>query len=474
MTLVLMVSQLFLDVSDMIQYNVDVLNRNDLENSFFHLDRQDPTGGFAYDATKFHGNTFPSEPDRSTVWQGTDSLYIKLLVASHLAGYLRRQLEHQRGYTATVGISTCKVLSKLVGNVHKPSNQTTLIPPYDMREGSESNVVRFLDAYEIRRIPGIGAKLAHSLKDHLINSNPGLRPSDSAPSADDKITVRDVRLFPGMGPALLEKVLGGPGSPKGIGIRIWNLIHGVDDSEVLEARDFPTQISIEDSYRQLDTFEEVKRELIALSTSLIRRMRIDLTEKAEEGQASEWRKERNPDSRTRWLAHPRTLRLSTRPRAPPGASGVRAYSISRASRSAPLPQYVFNLGESVDALGERLVQDLVISMFRKLHPERSGWNLSLLNIAVTNVVESAGEQKRSSGRDIKGMFQRQETVLKEWRVSDPGAGQLDSEPLIDEEDNKWDESDDDEAIPGVICRVCGVSIPHFAQVAHEVYHSAPD
>lgn len=471
MTLVLIMFQLFLDVSDMIQYNVDVLNRNDLENSFFHLDRQDPTVGFAYDATGFHSNTFPSESDNSTAWQVADSLYIKLLVASHLAGYLRRQLEHQRGYTATVGISTCKVLSKLVGNVHKPSNQTTLLPPYDVSEGSESNVIKFLDSYEIRKIPGIGSKLARSLKDHIINSGSGLGPSDSAPSADDKITVRDVRLFPGMGSALLDKILGAPGSPKGIGIRIWNLIHGVDDSEVLEARDFPTQISIEDSYRQLDTFEEVKKELIALTTSLVRRMRIDLTEKVEEGQAPEWQKERSPNSSTRWLAHPRTLRLSTRPRAPPGA---RAYSINRASRSAPLPQYVFNLGESVDAIGERLVQDLVIPMFRKLHPGASGWNLSLLNIAVTNMVESAGEQKRSSGRDIKGMFQRQETVLKEWRVPDPGPGQINSELPTEEENNTWEESDDDEAIPGVVCRTCGVSIPHFAQVAHEVYHSVPD
>lgn len=463
----------------MIQYNVDVLNRNDLGNSFFHLDRQDPTVGFAYDATELQGPTFPPGSDAGSdwtsaaAWPGPDSLYIKLLVASHLAGYLRRQLEHQKGYTATVGISTCKVLSKLVGNVHKPNSQTTLLPPYDVREQAESNVIKFLDSYEIRKIPGIGSKLARSLKDHLIDSGPDFGASDGAPPDDDKITVRDVRLFSGMGPGSLERILGGPGSPKGIGVRIWNLIHGVDDSEVLEARDFPSQISIEDSYRQLDTFEEVKRELIALTTSLIRRMRMDLTEKIDvDSQASEPAQDPRPNPRIRWLAHPRTLRLSTRPKAHPTASGVRAYSINRTSRSAPLPQYVFNLGENMDALGERLVQDLVISMFRKLHPEKSSWNLTLLNIAVTNMVESAGEQKRSSGRDIKGMFQRQETVLKEWRVSeDPD--QPDSN-LPAQEDNTWEESDEDVAIPGVLCRTCGASIPHFAQVAHEVYHSAPD
>lgn len=465
----------------MIDYNVEVLNRNDLENSFFHLDRHDPTIGFAYDATRFHGPTFPSDSDTAphrlsaAAWSEADTLHIKLLVASHLAGYLRRQLEHQKGYTATVGISTCKAVSKLTGNVHKPNSQTTLLAPYDAGEKeTDSNVIRFLDSHDIQKIPGIGSKLARSLKDHLFNSGRGLDSSDTASSPDDRITVRDVRSFPGMDPVLLEKILGGPGSPKGIGIRIWNLIHGVDDSEVIEARDFPTQISIEDSYRQLDTFEQVRRELIALATSLIRRMRIDLTEKAEvEDQTAEGKTDHALNPQTRWLAHPRTLRLSTRPRPPANSSGVRTYSINRASRSAPLPQYVFNLEENMDALSERLVHDLVIPMFRKLHPEKSGWNLSLLNIAVTNMVESAGEQKRSSGRDIKRMFQQQETVLKEWKVPDLDSAQPDIDlPVY--EDSTWEESDEDEAIPSVICRICSASIPHFAQAAHEVYHSAPD
>lgn len=467
----------------MIAYNVDVLNRNDLENSFFYLDRHDPTIGFAYDATKFHGPTFPSDSDSaltgvpsSAAWSESDRIYIRLLVASHLAGYLRRQLEHQKGYTATVGISTCKAVAKLAGNVHKPSNQTTLLPPYDAEEQEpESNVIRFLDSHEIQKIPGIGSKLASSLKDHLINSRRGLDSTDGDLSTDDKITVRHVRLFPGMGPVLLEKILGGPGSPKGIGVRIWKLIHGVDDSEVIEARDYPTQISIEDSYRQLDTFEEVRRELIKLATSLIVRMRIDLSEKVEvEDQTADGKTDTSLDSNTRWLAHPRSFRLSTRPKAPANALGGRAYGANRAAVSAPLPQYVFNLDENVDALAERLVHDLAISMFRKLHPEKSGWNLSLLNIAVTNMVESAGEKKTSSGRDIKQMFQKQETVLKEWRVVEPGFGPPDSDLRIYDGDNTWEESDDEEAIPSVLCRICCAPIPHFAQAAHEVYHSAPD
>jgi DNA polymerase iota len=447
----------------MIEHNSGLLNPNNLQSSFFCLSRQDPAVGFAYDATRFHGHTYPSdgEADRlsASSWPDRDQLYVRLLVASHLAGYLRRQLEHDRGYTATVGVSTCKALSKLAGSAHKPDDQTALLPPYDWAQRTESNVIKFLDSHEIRKIPGIGSKIARILKTHLIESS-RLGSSDSG-LVDDKITVHDVRHFPGMGPGLLEQILGGPGSSKGIGIRIWNLIYGVDDSEVLEARDFPTQISIEDSYRQLDTLEAVKRELVSLSSNLIRRVRVDLTEKDED-----------TDSGIRWLAHPRTLRLSTRPKAPPAASGARAHSFNRVSRSAPLPQYVFNLGERVDALGERLVQDLALSMFRKLHPEKSGWSLSLLNVAVTNMVERAGEQKGSNGRDIKQMFQRQETVLKEWKVPEPTPTQLDSGLEVHQGHGVWEESDDDEAIPSVICGRCGASIPHFALVAHEVYHSA--
>jgi DNA polymerase iota len=43
------------------------------------------------------------------------------------------------------------------------------------------------------------------------------------------------------------------------------------------------------------------------------------------------------------------------------------------------------LDENIDALAERLVRESLFSMFRKLHPEKTGWNLSLLNVAVTNM-----------------------------------------------------------------------------------------
>jgi DNA polymerase iota len=51
--------QVFLDVTDMIDYNVSILNFNDLNNAFFCLAKNDPTVGFPYDATRLMGRLYP-------------------------------------------------------------------------------------------------------------------------------------------------------------------------------------------------------------------------------------------------------------------------------------------------------------------------------------------------------------------------------------------------------------------------------
>jgi hypothetical protein len=48
-----------MDVSDIIEYNVGLLNPNDLDNSWFCLKKDDPTAGFAYDASIVAGHTYP-------------------------------------------------------------------------------------------------------------------------------------------------------------------------------------------------------------------------------------------------------------------------------------------------------------------------------------------------------------------------------------------------------------------------------
>lgn len=48
-----------MDVSDIIEYNAGLLNPNDLANSYFCLSKNDPTAGFAYDASQVAGHTYP-------------------------------------------------------------------------------------------------------------------------------------------------------------------------------------------------------------------------------------------------------------------------------------------------------------------------------------------------------------------------------------------------------------------------------
>ncbi len=158
--------QVFMDVTDLVDYNFALLNHNDLTTSFFHLDHNDPTIGFPFDASSVCGHAFPENSttspskffstDRSCSNDPAD-LLLRLRLGSHLAWHLRQQLEEQQGYTCTVGISTNKINSKLVGNLNKPNGQTTLVPPYspDPRD-DRSNVIDFIDGFDIGKIPGIG------------------------------------------------------------------------------------------------------------------------------------------------------------------------------------------------------------------------------------------------------------------------------------------------------------------------------
>jgi DNA polymerase iota len=462
-----------MDVTDMIDHNVGLLNPNDLVHSFFCLDQQDPTQGFEFDATKFYGPTFPSPCHNPPGGDRMDLLTCRLVLGSHLAHYIRSSLDHECGYTATVGISTSKLLAKLVGNVNKPDSQTTLIPPYtySFDNADLSNVIQFIDDHEVGKIPGIGFKSAHKLRTYFLRREPISQPYTER-DHNDQVKVRDLRLSPGMGAPKLLDILGGAGAPKDNGVRIWELLNGVDNSEVLEARAVPTQISIEDSYQGINHFEEAKKKLQILATSLVKRMRTDLVEV-------------NDDGTGRWLAHPRTLRLSTRQRSPRNADGSREYSYAngRISRSAPAPSFLFNLGEGIESIAEKLVEESLVSMFRKLHPEKSFGELSLINIAVTNMVESAGDQKQSIGRDIGQMFKNQESSLRkqpEGAYSDrqhqpsqksPPSWEVNT-PL---DEATWEESEDEDESPlAHTCDICGAHIPAFALPAHALYHAAPD
>ncbi|KLJ05817.1 hypothetical protein EMPG_09317 [Blastomyces silverae] len=604
--------EVFLDITSLVDYNIELLNHNDLSSSFFHLDKTDPTQGFAYDARTVSGpsyppsdqtphtfldgsapsatsdsQTVPFSPNNKNNANGNLQLHQRLILGSHLASYIRHQLEEHKSYTATVGISTSKLLAKLAGNVHKPRNQTTLLPPYNSTNDDDdayvdhddddddndddekhaqqqSNIIRFLDAHDISAIPGIGFKIAQRIRRHVLGCEPSSGISEQLSKAD-YVTVKDVRLHPDMGPLTLNELLlfsssssSGSGGvlPKDIGMKIWGLLHGIDPSPVAEARAVPTQISIEDSYGdgRLERLDVVRGELVALARSLLRRMVVDLTEVVEgeeDGDDGDCCVQSEPErteksgrgkaTKRRWLAHPNTFRLSTRIRLPLLPDGARDFSAGRVSRSCRMPTYIFSsllnittttttnnnrnhthnesndnddkpaaaaheamATPTIDPLAIRLVNETILPLFRRLHPEKSATGkICVMNIAVTDMVMVAGAGgKGGAGRDIGRMFRSQERVLREWRGEDgdrdgDDGGLLGGETVefttigdnddIDGDDgggaggpnDMWD-SDGDEGDIDILgngdammteCAICGALMPHFAIRAHEVYHS---
>jgi DNA polymerase iota len=472
----------------MIDYNLALLNHNDLVHSFFCMSKDDPTVGFEYDATSHFGPTYPIDCVTTDQLSQADKVLVqRLVLGSHLARHLRHELESQKGYTSTVGIATNKILAKLIGNVNKPKNQTTIMPPYEPIGDALSTVARFLDKHDIGKVPGVGFKLAQKIRAQVLGHDPAFSAGLVYGGTKENVTVGHVRSHPGMGPELLEELLGGPGSQKGIGGIVWELLHGIDDSEVGKAKRVPSQISQEDSYmKYLRTFEDVRKQLHLLGERLIRRMQMDLLEDDKDDLDGAAQAPR------RWMAHPRTLRLSTRPRPLPGPDGVRARTFHRISHSAPMPNFVFNLNESTESLADRLVETALVPMFRKLHHEKTGWNLSLINIAATNMAETAAETKDSEGRDIGRMFRRQDDVLKDFKVTaDPNNNDFGTSSLAPDSAHRSEPPSDPASIhshcPEITrgdawesegsdtgevdrCEICQSTIPAFALAAHRRFH----
>ncbi|CAI4211596.1 unnamed protein product [Parascedosporium putredinis] len=363
--------EVFMDVTDIINYNLFCLNKSSLPSTFFHLSKTNPEHGFPCDLTRFAGCV---ERFSDEALDMENPVCVRLLLGSHLAHYLRTKLESDFGFTSTCGISTNKILSKLSGARNKPRNQTTLLALTDR------DYAAFMDKHGLRQVPYIGSKTCKSL---VAKIRPDLPPPD-AHTHDCPITVADVRAYPGMSPALLESILGGPGAERGTGDKVWALLHGIDDTDVKAAGDVPTQISIEDTYREpLEDLDVITKELYKISQSLLRRMRVDLV--AEDP---------NPHrpSAQRWIARPRVLRLSI---------------------NAPI-----SADQSYFSRTSRLVSEAVLPLLRKFASGKDHkWGIYLLNVCVTNMALT-GSDSGTSPRGAKRRFAAREEEIDETEDDD--------------------------------------------------------
>lgn len=440
--------EVWMDVTDLIEYNVKLLNRNDLECSWFCLDREDPERGFGFDARGFEGSVYGDDHDHFGVKGGNDAevglLRTKLLIASHLAFHLRMKIEEE-GYTTACGISTNKLLAKLVGNVNKPRNQTTLL---SFGPEGEKTVRRFMGSHQLRKVPGIGGKTASILSDYFISHNSNSNPS-SSPLNPKSITVADIlSLKPPLTSSSLSTLLSSGTSTTvttSSARDLLSLLHGHDLGLVKPARLLPTQISIEDTYHfcPLTSVNQIHSELVKITGSLLKRMKTDLLIIDE-----------NNKNKTKWMAKPKTLRLTTRPRVDPKEG--RGYGYLRVSKSGALPGYVFGIaaprntsaggddGGNTAVMGqvaERLVTETLLPMFHQLNSQTKsasrrdekikgkgdGYSIGLLNVCVTNMDNiinpaSGGGGGGGGGRDIKDMFMRQREFTVYDRPDDDDGG----------------------------------------------------
>lgn len=274
--------------------------------------------------------------------------------------------------------------------------------------------------------------------------------------------------------------------------------------------------------------DDVKKELVSLMESLVRRIRLDLMSSIDDADDvepadAEGLARPTTEMSYEWIAHPKTLRLTTRPRLPLNPDGTRERSFARISKSCNMPSIIYSKSQTVEFLAEKITQETLIPLFHKLHPEQSGWNLSLINICATNMALVATDHNKDGpGRDIGRMFKTQESRLKEWQVEDidddattpfGGGGGNSSESVqrtLESEDNNnviikkgveetteegspqadcingeqagcclddwwwWDSDENNELEKGEICRLCGSRMPSFAMKAHERFHNLTD
>lgn len=267
--------------------------------------------------------------------------------------------------------------------------------------------------------------------------------------------------------------------------------------------------------------------------SLVKRMRLDLMSSIDDADDVEPADEEGlarprTEISSEWIAHPKTLRLTTRPRLPLKPDGTWERSFARISKSCNMPSIIYSKSQTVEFLAEKITQEALIPLFHKLHPEQSDWNLSLINICATNMALVATDHNKDGpGRDIGRMFKTQESRLKEWQVEDVddiatttfggsgGAGGDSSgleqqtlelgdnnniiiikkgveEPTTEEGSPQsecingqqagrylddwswWDSDESNELEKGEICRLCGARMPSFAMKAHERFHNLTD
>ena len=159
--------ELFIDATEIVRrhldstgYDVEIGSRTvlnlfpDLQNTVDEthepdLDGWDPTQ-VVYPFGVFEGNIVGLADDAHNSHTRSRQ-HLLLAAASHLAKHLRQILYKRLGYTCSVGVSTNKLLAKLVAGKQKPNGQSLLLPSFESS---------FIKDFPLHKITGIGLENA--------------------------------------------------------------------------------------------------------------------------------------------------------------------------------------------------------------------------------------------------------------------------------------------------------------------------
>jgi len=173
-----------------------------------------------------------------------DEAYVDLTGTGQLFGRpeataraIKRRIREKTSLTCSIGLSVSKLLAKIASDMNKPDG-LTVVPPAD--------VMDFLDALPVGKVPGIGAKGEEEL---------------------GKLDIRYVGAIKRFSPAWLEERFGK------FGAWLVEIAKG-DDGSAVEPYTAPKSISAEDTLPEDTDDEEVlKRYLLEQSDRIGRRLR---------------------------------------------------------------------------------------------------------------------------------------------------------------------------------------------------------
>lgn len=203
-----------------------------------------------------HSGTTEQSNNSNTL---SDHLYTSLAKASFLANELRTFIcEFTKGLTCCAGISTSKLLSKLVANLNKPNKQTSLLV---------SDYAQFVSAYTLEKLPGLGRSIIQVFENHstdykcvgdLAKDFPVYTKSlfEASIQRLSQVFYRNQHIYKS---AITQTFI----------VKILLLLHGIDNSPVihhvanLSSISMPSKsISVEDAFRSCKDFQALKQSII--------------------------------------------------------------------------------------------------------------------------------------------------------------------------------------------------------------------